>query len=461
MGSKITKIKTQILKKMEDFTIGSMRSLRSQKRKEKHSMKNRIAKTVSIVLALVMLLTIISGCAPVGVSQEEYDEAVAERDTAKAKVTELGSDLAAAQAQVASLGKEIAAAKAEKPTPIPPTPTPVPPTPTPAPTPTPEITTITDSAGREIELPSSLERVVVLNPPNAEVMRALGVADRVIGISGSLAKPDYWPALAQKPVVAKHAHGEPDFEKIIELDPQIVLTYGTHRAVDVTAMADTLAPAGIEVVGIDCYKLDTLFADIEILGEMFGKEEAAAELIGFLQIIPQMAESKVKDLKPEERVTVYAESHGGDYVAFGPGSEWHTMIETAGGSNIFADAAKPYTEVDPEVLIERNPQVILKDARRTPKMGYGVTDTEPMQAYLDEFTARPGWSEIDAVRDGKVYVVSSALGAGPTKMITILYFAKVLYPERFADIDPDSVLAKYYEKFQGVEFKGMFMYPEP
>ena len=349
------------------------------------------------------------------------------------------------------------------PTPIPPTPTPtpVPPTPTPEPTPLPTAITITDSAGREIELPFPLERVVVLNPPNAEVMRALGVADRVIGISGSLAKPDYWPGLSQKPVVAEHAHGEPDFEKIIELDPQIVLTYGTHRAVDVAAMADTLAPAGIEVVGIDCYKLDTLFADIETLGEMFAKEEEADELIGFLQGIPQMVESKVEDLKPEEKVTVYAESHGGDYMAFGPGSTWHDMIEIAGGSNIFADAAKSSVEVDPEVLLERNPQVILKDTRRAPKMGYGVTDTEPMQAYLDEFTARPGWSELDAVKDGRVYVVSSALGAGPTKIITILYFAKILYPERFADVDPDSILAQYYEEFQGVEFKGVFMYPEP
>ena len=291
-------------------------------------------------------------------------------------------------------------------------------------------------------------------------MRALGAADTVIGVSGSLAKPDYWPALAQEPVVAKHAHGEPDYEKIIELDPQVVLTYGTHPAIDIAAMADTLAPAGIKVVGIDCYKLDTLFEDIETLGKMFGKEEAAAKLSDFLQSVPQIAESKVKDLKPEEKVRVYAEHHGKDYMAFGPGSEWHSMIETAGGSNIFADAAKPYTEVDPEVLLERNPQVILKDVRRAPKMGYGVTDTEPVKAYVDEFTARPGWSELDAVRDGKVYVVSSALGAGPTKIITILYFAKILYPERFADIDPDSLLAEYYEEFQGVELKGVFIYPE-
>lgn len=398
-------------------------------------MKSRMVRTVSFALTLVMLLTLVAGCATPEPTPTPTVEPTLEPTSTPVPTPEPTST--------------------SVPTPEPTL------TPTPEPTPLPTTITITDSGGREIELPFPLERVVVLSPPNAEVMRALGVADRVVGTSGSITKkPDYWPQLSQLPVMAESAHGEPDFEKIIELDPQIVLTYGTHRAVDVAAMADTLAPAGIEVVGIDCYKLDTLFEDIETLGEMFGQEEAAAEFITFLQSIPQMAESRVEDLKPEEKVTVYAESHGGDYIAFGPGSTWHDMIEIAGGSNIFADAAKSSIEVDPEALLERNPQVILKDTRRAPKMGYGVTDTEPMQAYLDEFTARPGWSELDAVKDGKVYVVSSALGAGPTKIITILYFAKILYPERFADVDPDSLLAEYYEKFQGVEFKGVFMYPE-
>lgn len=309
-------------------------------------------------------------------------------------------------------------------------------------------------------MPFPLERVVVLNPPNAEVMRALGVADRIVGISGPMAKPDYWPELSKKPVMAKHAHGEPDYEKIVELGPQAVFAYGTHPALDIGKIADALAPAGIEVVGIDCFKLKTLYEDIETLGKIFDREDKAAELVEFLQGIPGMVEERVKGLKEEEKVRVYAEHHGKDYLAFGPHSEWDSMIRTAGGVNIFADAPKPYFEADPEVLLERNPEVILKDVRRAPKMGYGVTDTEPMKAYLEEFTSRTGWSELDAVKEGKVYLVSPGIGAGPRKIIATVYFAKIFYPDLFADVDPDDILGEYFERFQGIELKGVFIYPE-
>ena len=319
--------------------------------------------------------------------------------------------------------------------------------------------TIVDSAGRVVELPYPLERVIVLNPPAAEVMRAIGATDRIIGISGSLARPDYWPELSRLPQVARFAHAEPDYEKIIELSPQAVITYGTHPAIDLQKIADTLAPAGIKVVGIDCYKLDTLFKDVTALGAMFDKEAAAARLIVFFQDILEVVEEKVAGLEPKDKPRVYGEHHGRDYLTFGPGSSWHEMIEMAGGINIFADMPMPYPEVDPEAVIERNPQVILKDTRRTPPMGYGVTDTAPIQAYIDELTARPGWEALDAVRDGRVYVLSPDLTAGPKKVIAIAYFAKVFHPE--LDLDPEAIFREYHETWQGVEHKGVFIWPEP
>jgi iron complex transport system substrate-binding protein len=319
--------------------------------------------------------------------------------------------------------------------------------------------TIVDSAGRVVELPYPLERVVVLNPPSAEVMRATGVTDRIIGISGSLARADYWPGLSGLPQVARFAHTEPDYEKIIELNPQAVITYGTHPAIDIQEIADALAPAGIKVVGIDCYELDTLFRDIATLGAIFGREAQAARLIVFFQDILDAVEEKVGGLESEEKPRVYAEHHGGDYHTFGASSPWHAMIERAGGINIFAGISMPYPEVDPEAVIEGNPQVILKDTRGTPPMGYGVTDTAPIQAYIAELAARPGWEALDAVRDRRVYVLSPDLTAGPKKVIAIAYFAKLFHPE--FDLDPKAMLREYHERWQGVEHKGVFIYPEP
>jgi len=317
---------------------------------------------------------------------------------------------------------------------------------------------VVDSAGRAVEVPYPLERVIVLSPPIAEVMRALGVVDRIVGISGSLAKP-YFPGLSQLPQVARFAHTEADYERIIELNPQAVLTYGTHPAVDIQEFADALAPARIPVLGIDCFRLSSLYRDIATLGAVFGREARAARFIVFLQDILDAVDEKLAELSPDQRPRVYAEHHARDYRTFGPGSPWHAMIERAGGINIFADAPVPYPRVDPEAVIERNPQVILKDVRSVPPMGYAVTDVAPIQAYMEEFIARPGWAALEAVRDGRVYLLSPDLTAGPKKPLALAYFAKVFHPE--LDLDPEAFLREYYETWQGVELKGVFIYPEP
>ncbi len=319
---------------------------------------------------------------------------------------------------------------------------------------------IVDSAGRLVEILQPLNRVVVLNPPVAEVMRALGIMDKICGISGSLARTNYWPKLSKLPKVSRYAHGEPDYEKIIELKPQVVITYGTHPAIDIQKIADVLKPAGIEVVGIDCYKLDTLFKDIATLGIMFNKEAKAARLIVFFQNVLDNVENKVTNLEVKEEPRVYFESAMGDYISFGRSSSYNKIIKMVGGTNIFANMPMPYPEVDPEAVVKKNPQVIIKVilGMRVP-IGYGTAKVTPIKTYVDQLTSRPGWKAIDAVRNKRVYVIAMDLMSGPTKVIAIPYIAKILHPE--VALDPQAILREYLEKWQGVELKGIFVYPRP
>ncbi|MCL0098142.1 ABC transporter substrate-binding protein [Dehalococcoidia bacterium] len=120
-------------------------------------------------------------------------------------------------------------------------------------------------------------------------------------------------------MVSPRGHGEPDHEKIIELKPQLVIAWGTHPAVDLVALAETLDLAGIPVVGIDAFRLATLFDDIETLGKLFEEEKAAARLVEFLQSPLDLIEGRVEALSPEEKVRVYAEHHAREFMAFGPG----------------------------------------------------------------------------------------------------------------------------------------------
>ncbi|MCL0083974.1 ABC transporter substrate-binding protein [Dehalococcoidia bacterium] len=361
-------------------------------------MKNRIAKTIPMALALILMLTMAAGCprpAP-----------------------------------------EVA----------------------PIPQPDPEVPrtiTITDPLGREVELTLPLERVVVINPMAAEIVHALGASDRVIGVNLTTAGDESLPGLFGKTVVAPE-WGEPDYERIIELRPQLVITYATW--LEPAAIAETLAPAGIPVLGMDATDLPYVFNDIETLGKLFEEEERAARLIEFLQAPLDLIEDRVEALSPEEKVRVYAEYPHIEFMAFGPGSSWHKMIERAGGVNIFPDIAA-FAHIDPEEVIVRNPQVILTGMYGV--MGFGATDLDPVREHLQGLIARPGWENLEAVKEGRVYLVSTDLSSGPPEILLHLYVGKILHPELFADVDPEAILREYFEEFHGVELKGIFIYPDP
>lgn len=318
-----------------------------------------------------------------------------------------------------------------------------------------EVLRLVDSAGRVVELPQSLERVVVLSPPAAEILLALGVPEVVVATSASVAQMPEYAAYAGLPQVAPGAHQEPDLEKIVALAPQAVITYGTHPAVDVEELSRLLAPAAVPVVGIDAWRLDTLYRDIFLLGLMFGRLERAAELITFFNSAWGEAQAAIPAGLPGPRV--YAEHHGGR--AYGPGSEWDRLIQLAGGKNVFADAHAPYVEVDPEVLLERDPDVILIDVRTSPRLGYGVSEVEEASSYLAGIKARPGWGLLSAVQTGKVFLISPSLGAGPRKLFLLPYLVKILHPE--AAVDPEAWLRRYHEEWLGVPHMGVFVWPEP
>ncbi|MCI2426130.1 ABC transporter substrate-binding protein [Candidatus Acetothermia bacterium] len=317
---------------------------------------------------------------------------------------------------------------------------------------------IIDSAGRVVEIPYPIERVVVLNSGSVGIIRSLGAADRIVGISTIVARnPAFWGPIAKLPQVG--GIKDINFEAVIALQPQLVLNFGTHPAVNIEEIARKLAPAGIAVAGIDSFRFATLYQDIATLGRIFGNIGRAGQLIAFYQDILDLVAERVAGLMPEEKVRVYAEHHAGQFRSFGSGSDWHKMIGWAGGVNIFADTLRPFVTVDPETVLERNPQIILQDSRRAP-LGHGVIATTPLTDYLAVFVDRPGWEQIAAVRDERVYLVSPAIGSGTGKFIGTLFFARIFYPELFADIDPERVLQEYYRQFHGQTFNGIFVYPQ-
>ena len=167
---------------------------------------------------------------------------------------------------------------------------------------------------------------------------------------------------------------------------------------------------------------------------------------------------RVEELNDEQKPRVYWEDYK-DYLTVGPPHSNHKVIIDCGGINIFDDLGKSWAYIDPEAVIERNPQITVRyiSASSVP-CGYDETDTGPMEEVRDSIMNRPGWDHIDAVTDEKVYIIST-----DTKSIHPCvchsYVAKWFHPDLFEDVDPVAIHREWMERFLGVEYQGVYAYP--
>jgi iron complex transport system substrate-binding protein len=126
--------------------------------------------------------------------------------------------------------------------------------------------------------------------------------------------------------------------------------------------------------------------------------------------------------------------------------------------------------MSPEWMVGQNPQVIMKDYMPIAGMmpaGKKVTgytskpDTSGMKKARDEMMKRPGFENIDAVKNGRVYVTPFCeFMISPRWPVALGYMAKWFYPDRFEDLDPQAFHAEWLKKWQGLEYQGVFVYPE-
>lgn len=255
-------------------------------------------------------------------------------------------------------------------------------------------------------------------------------------------------------------------EKILDLNPDIVLAF-CYPSYFRPENAEVLSAAGIPLVWIDFYKPEKYSREIRNLGWMLNKQERAEELINFEQQHLNHIEERVKDLEDEQKTRVYYAGHtysrGVPTHTGGKGTGVHNEIELCGGINIFADITG-YKVIDPEAVIEKNPQVIYAQTSSiaaTGALGYDITDTGPVEKVRrDTIMNYPGWDHLDAVKNGRVYTISTdAKSMHPSVFLS--YIAKYFYPDLFEDVDPVDIHREWIETFLGIEYRGVYAYPPP
>jgi iron complex transport system substrate-binding protein len=325
--------------------------------------------------------------------------------------------------------------------------------------------TIIDSADRIVTVKKPLKKLVV-SPNQLEVSRSLKVPkDMMVGIIAKTPlQVAFFPEFSEVPFVG---WSPPDLEAIVNLNPDAVITSGDRWSTS-NPWKDELTSYGIPVIGFRFHFPRIYAEEVKTLGYILDKENEAEEYIDFYNKVMIPILEEIKMISEEDKQKVYYE------VVYGP---WRTcshysFLDLTGGVDIFPEAAygKCLT-VDPEAVIDRNPDIIVKEAR----WGMGgyhmdAEDITELKKVRDEIMSRPELQNVKAVKDGRVYIITpNVLADFPRHsiepFIQIAYQAKWFHPVLFGDLHPKAIHQEYLTRFQGLDIdldkQGVFAYPEP
>lgn len=270
----------------------------------------------------------------------------------------------------------------------------------------------TDDSGVETTLEKEPQRIVCLAPPSTEILSALGLDDRLVGLT---AYDTYPEGIQKKAELVFEDSLNPNIEQLLQLNPDLIVT--SMHAPD---LVKSLRDLGLAVVHLNPQSLDTTYETIEKLGVITNTQEKAQEIVQGLKAKEKAIADKVNSIPEEERVTVWLEVDPALYTA-GGGTFLDELITKAGGKNIAGDV-EGWTQFNEEQIITKNPQVILGS--------YSYYLTENIKSNVQ---ARPGWENIDAVKNNRIYDVDSdrVTRSGPRIVDGLEEIAQCLYPDLF------------------------------
>lgn len=257
------------------------------------------------------------------------------------------------------------------------------------------------------------ERIVVMAPSAAEILHALGLLDRVVGVGDFVQWP---PELAGLPRLG--AYDTPSQEQVLALRTDLLLVTGSKAG---QASYQRLRDLGVEVMELETSTYESVLASLRQVGERLGRAERAGE-------VEREIRSRMDGIRrraagaPRPRV-LFVVGQNPLYVA-GPGSHVDEMIRTAGGVNVASDALSPYQLVSLEAMLDRQPEVIID-----------ISDNRPGAGHGRQLGTWARWTFLPAVQQRRVYLVDPVRLSipGPRLPEMTELVARMLHPEIFGE----------------------------
>lgn len=273
---------------------------------------------------------------------------------------------------------------------------------------------ITDRLQREVRFESNPKRIISLTPATTELLYAIGAGSQIVGAT----KNCNYPAEAERLTrVGGGTLQSLSREAIVGLQPDLVLCkWDNHQP-----LMETMNTFEIPCVAIGAESLDELFTEAMMLGNVTGHEEEAVQLVTRLKARAARLAASVQRIPDSHKRKVFYEVWDDPLMTAGPQSFIGEALELAGLNNIFFDATTSYPRISDEVVVARNPDMIISPSTHASKVS------------MEKLLARQGWSGVKAIRDRQVYIIDgdSISRCGPRLLDAIEEMIRIAYPEQF------------------------------
>ena len=271
--------------------------------------------------------------------------------------------------------------------------------------------TYTDEIGRRVTIPEDVKRVVSLAPNLTEIIFALGKGDQLAGDTDFC---DYPPEATLKPRVGGPIN--PNLEQIVAIMPDLILA---TKSINRRETVDALDRLRLPVYVTDPHSVDEMVASVEHIGNALHSENTSAPIVKNLHERLSDLDRRLAGTLPRSVLFVVWTD---PLISIGRDTFIADALRRAGARSVL-DTSAEWPRINLEEIIRLQPEYLV----------FASAHAADSQRDIDALRSRPGWRDLDALRQGKIVVISDAIiRPAPRIVDAIEQLARALHSESFA-----------------------------
>lgn len=341
--------------------------------------------------------------------------------------------------------------------------------------------TVTDIAGGSVEVPAKVDRILL---GEGRLFYAVSLLegkkpfDRIVGWQGDFRKLDpqtysvyqaKFPEIDKIPLIGNTTADSVSPEKVLTLNPDVaIFGLSGHGPGRDSQLVKQLEKAGVPVVFVDfrTSPLKNTLPSMRLLGKVLHREQQAENYINFYQDNVRLVTDVTSKIPDNQKPSVFIElkaATSDDCCGTAGNGNMGDFIDLAGGNNI-AKGLLPGAlgQINLEKVLSANPDVYIASGAKAPdakdpgiKLGAKVTEQQARDS-LNSAMQRTGISTLKAVQDGNSHAIWHSYYNSPYNVLAVQAFAKWIYPEKFASLDPKKTMDSMYQQFLAVDPSGTY-----